>query len=56
LLDVPEEVSLKRIEETLIKHGTPLQGEELTAAAKVALTEYNMNIAGVKEAYEGYLY
>jgi len=40
LLDCPEEDSLNRIEQTLIKHGTPLQGDELRAAAKISLKEY----------------
>lgn len=56
LLDVKPLSSSTRIRNNLISNNTTLYGHELEQVANEALEEYRLNIAGVKIAYEGFLY
>ena len=57
LLDVDEAHSIKKIKDTLqTSYQTPYQGDDLERVARESLAEYKMNIQGVVDSYDSFLY
>ena len=55
LLDVERGVSLDKIRKNLVDNNTSLIGEDLDNAAEVILSEYELQIEGVKESYNKFI-
>ena len=56
LLNVDHDQSIEKIKKAMVEDGTSLIGEELDREAERKLSEYNLDIKGVRESYSKFLY
>lgn len=56
LLDVKKSTSVTKVKNNLIQNNTSLYGPELEDVANQAIEEYELNIKGVKSAFNGFIY
>ena len=56
LIDVDADSTATRVKNNLMTAGSPLYGPELDEVAEQSIEEYRLHIAGVKVAFNGFIY
>jgi SpoVK/Ycf46/Vps4 family AAA+-type ATPase len=56
ILKVSEEASMKKLKENLLNGPTTLIGDELITQAKECLSEYDLHMRGVNDAYKQFIF